>query len=107
MFFLAPETLARLEARLRPLLSRLPALLTVQLYSLGRQRFNATFHRHLPTDPFDPRGLSRTLWGLEFRSPIGNAAGMFKAGDGYALAATQGAGAYLAGTTTARPRAAT
>lgn len=104
MFFLAPETLARLEARLRPVLTRLPPLLAVQLYSLGRRRFIASFHRYLPPEPFDPRGLGRTLWGLELRSPIGNAAGMFKTGEGYALAATQGAGAYLAGTTTAWPR---
>ncbi|MBK9250009.1 MAG: hypothetical protein IPM69_18365 [Ignavibacteria bacterium] len=41
---------------------------------------------------------------MRFRSPIFNAAGMFKNGDGYELVARQGAGAYLAGTTTGSVR---
>ena len=45
------------------------------------------------------------MWGIEFRSPIFNAAGLFKNGEGYSLVAREGAGAYLAGTATANPRA--
>jgi dihydroorotate dehydrogenase len=48
--------------------------------------------------------FSKTLWGLKFNSPLFNAAGMFKYGEGYYTVAMQGAGAYLAGTTTDSPR---
>ncbi|MEL7061523.1 MAG: hypothetical protein AAGN46_15975, partial [Acidobacteriota bacterium] len=51
-----------------------------------------------------PPEAETTLWGLRFRAPLANAAGMFKKGEGFRLAARQGAGAYLAGTTTATPR---
>ena len=45
------------------------------------------------------------MWGdMVFRSPLLNAAGMFKQGEGRAVALAQGAGGYVAGTTTARPR---
>ena len=45
-----------------------------------------------------------TAWGLTFRYPLWNAAGMFKNGHGYQVVARQGAGAFVAGTTTSRPR---
>lgn len=99
------ETLARWDRRLRPLLTRLPPAFAVAVYSRGRRRFLESFSRELPPPAPVPEGLERTLWGLVFRSPILNAAGMFKHGEGYEVAARQGAGAYLAGTTTARPRA--
>tara|TARA_B100000609_G_C17209287_1_gene432825 strand:- start:606 stop:1601 length:996 start_codon:yes stop_codon:yes gene_type:complete len=51
-----------------------------------------------------PREAARTLWGIHFRSPLMNAAGMFKNAEGYQMVAAQGAGGYLLGTTTARPR---
>ncbi len=98
------ESLAARESRLRPLLTRLPPALAVRLYSFGRRRFLAAFARTPPQETFSPGGLERTLWGLRFRSPLSNAAGTFKNGEGYALAERQGAGAYLAGTTTDRPR---
>lgn len=44
-------------------------------------------------------------WGLEFQFPLWNAGGMFKVGEGYDVVAAQGAGAWVAGTTTSRPRA--
>ncbi len=99
-----PEVLAGFEARLRPLLTRLPPSLAVAIYSVGRKRFIAAFARRPPAESFAPQGLERELWGLSFRSPIANAAGMFKNGEGYEVAARQGAGAYLAGTTTHRRR---
>jgi dihydroorotate dehydrogenase len=101
---MSPETLARWEARLRPLLVRLPAPLAVRLYSAGRRPFLARLVADRP-EPYEPPWeLARTLWGLRFRAPLGNAAGMFKDGRGYELAWRQGAGFYLAGTTTALPR---
>ncbi len=101
---MGPELLAGFEAKLRPLLTRLPPALAVAAYSLGRRRFLATFARRPPVRARAPRGLERTLWGLRFRAPITNAAGMFKNGEGYEVVARQGAGGYLAGTTTHRPR---
>lgn len=99
-----PEVLARWESRLRPLLVRLPPLLAVRLYSRGRRRFLDRLFAERPTPYAPPPELARTLWGLAFRSPLGNAAGMFKNAQGYDLSWRQGAGYYLAGTTTSRPR---
>lgn len=48
-----------------------------------------------------PDKVRRKFWGLDFNCPIFNAAGMFKKGEGYYTVASQSAGAYLAGTTTA------
>ena len=97
--------LARVEAGLRPLFTRLPPSWAVGLYSRGRRRFLPLFAAQPPRlARLPPAALGVELWGLQFRSPIFNAAGMFKNGEGYTLAARQGAGAYLAGTTTARPR---
>lgn len=97
--------LARLDAKLRPLAVRLPPGLAVRLYSAGRRRFLDALIAERPEPYEPPRELSRTLWGLRFRSPLGNAAGMFKNGRGYELCWRQGAGYYLAGTTTAAARA--
>lgn len=101
---LSTPTLARWEARLRPTLVRMPPALAVRLYSAGRERFLAALVAERPEPYEPPAALERTLWGLRFRSPLGNAAGMFKRGEGYELAWRQGAGYWLAGTTTARPR---
>lgn len=97
--------LARWERRLRPLLTRLPRSWAVRLASAGRRRFSAALARcHPATQRSVPAGLGVTLWhGLRFRAPLINAAGMFKNGGGHALALAQGAGGYLAGTTTAQP----
>lgn len=97
--------LSAVESLLRPALVRLPPRLAVGLYSKGRRQFVESFARERPRRRFEPPAeLATTAWGLEFRSPLGNAAGLFKAGDGYAAVAAQGAGFYLAGTTTATPR---
>lgn len=97
-------SLARLEACIRPFSTRLPSPWVVRVFSRGRKAFLERFAaaRHFRT--FRPIGRERTLWGVRFRSPIMNAAGMFKNGEAYAVVARQGAGAYLAGTTTGRPR---
>ena len=97
--------MARLEAGFRPFLTRLPPSLAVRLYSRGRGVFLPRLAATPPRQAFVPSAeLAITLWGVKFRSPILNAAGMFKNGEGYALVARQGAGAYLAGTTTGRER---
>ncbi|MEM1205223.1 MAG: hypothetical protein AAGN66_18490 [Acidobacteriota bacterium] len=95
---------AAVEGRLRPFLSHLPPSLLVRLYSRGRSTFLGTFASSRPRRAYSPEGLGRTLWGLRFQAPLMNAAGMFKNGEGYAVVARQGAGAFLAGTTTHRPR---
>lgn len=74
------------------------------LYSRGRRFFLQRFFAESPPPVATPAALARTLWGLSFRSPLGNAAGLFKHGEGYDLVARQGAGSYLAGTTTGHPR---
>jgi len=98
--------LARADRLLRPAVVRLPGGLAVRLYSAGRDRFlKRLVAEGEALDPITPPPeLARALWGIQFRSPLGNAAGMFKNGQGYALCANQGAGYYLAGTTTAHPR---
>ncbi len=101
---MSPETLARWEGRLRPLLVALPPSWVVRLYSGGRRRFLERLVGERPAPYRPPPSLARTLWGLRFRAPLGNAAGMFKNGAGYELAARQGAGFFLAGTSTSRPR---
>lgn len=101
---LEPERLAILEGRLRPLLVRLPTAVALRLYSHGRRRFLARLSRRPPRAPFVPAGYERSLWGLRFRSPLFNAAGMWKRGEGAELCHRQGAGAYLAGTTTHKLR---
>lgn len=96
--------LARGEGYLRPLLVRLPPALAIRLYSQGRLRVLGLLAHERPLARRVPDGLGRELWGLRFRSPILNAAGMWKKGDGGLLALRQGAGGFLAGTTTHQER---
>ncbi len=97
--------LAKVEAGLRPLLTRLPPSWAVRLYSRGRRHFLPFLAGSSPGSAYTPpEALAVELWGIRFRAPILNAAGLFKNGEGYELVARQGAGGYLAGTTTARER---
>ena len=99
------SALARLEGYIRaPLTAALPPALVVKLYSSQRVRFLKWFTNERPAQCIPPAHLSRTVWGLKFRAPLFNASGMFKNGDGYELSYLQGAGSYLAGTTSALPR---
>ncbi|MEM9291125.1 MAG: hypothetical protein AAGD01_05565 [Acidobacteriota bacterium] len=98
------QDFAHFDEMLRPLLVRLPPRVPVTLYSYGRQLFLAVLVEERPKPYQPPARWERELWGLRFRSPVGNAAGMFKNGEGYELVAAQGAGFYLCGTTTATPR---
>lgn len=99
----ALEVLARLEHRLRPSLSALSPMVATRLFSTGRTVFAKRFANERPkqrTPEIDPVHA----WGLTFRFPLWNAAGMFKYGEGYEVVSRQGAGAYVAGTTTSRAR---
>lgn len=101
------EQLAAWEGRFRPLVRWMPANLAIRLYSRGRRHFLQRFANGVPEKPSSmPTGSdhSRNLWGIDFRFPLFNAAGMFKNGEAYDVVAQQGAGAYLAGTTTGQPR---
>ncbi|MEK6852381.1 MAG: hypothetical protein AABX59_00735 [Nanoarchaeota archaeon] len=94
-------TLARWESKLRPLATTLPPRTVVESYSKGRLEFLAMLKGEIPSETYTPpENLSRTLWGIKFRSPIMNSAGMFKNGECYEMIARQGAAAYLGGTGT-------
>ena len=93
--------LAKWEHRLRPLITKLPSKTIVSLYSKGRLDFLEKLKGEIPEEPYIPlEEFGRTLWGIRFRSPIMNSAGMFKNGECYPLSAFQGAGAYIGGTGT-------
>lgn len=99
------ELLAKVDSAVRPLAAGLPPKAFTKLYSSSR----AWFLKRLVAESFSPHEvpaeLERTLWDIRFRSPIFNAAGMFKEGHGYGAMSAQGAGAFLSGTTTSAPRA--
>ncbi|MCS7000803.1 MAG: hypothetical protein NZ481_07995 [Candidatus Kapabacteria bacterium] len=100
------ELLARIDAHLRPaIVAMLPPRFAVAFYSWARQvGISALAHSRVPEPYLPPPTAARQVWGITFRSPLFNAAGMFKNGEGYMVAYLQGAGAYLVGTTTALPR---
>ncbi len=99
------ENFAKFDSFFRPKLISLPFLIAARLYSPSRK----FFIKHLGKQKFAEMvkisgEYKQTLWGIEFGVPLFNAAGMFKSGDGYYAMASQGAGAFLAGTTTSSPR---
>ncbi len=90
---------------LLPLLSKLPAYWQIRLASWGRLEFMHNFIQHHPKESIIPHPkYAITMWGIEFRAPLANSAGMFKNGEGYDTVAALGAGAYIGGTSTANPR---
>jgi dihydroorotate dehydrogenase len=92
---------AGIDYKMRPLISMLPAKWVTWYYSKGRREFTDLLKKEAIENPyFPPESLSRTLWGLNFRTPLMNAAGMFKNGECYELSFAQGAGGYLGGTGT-------
>lgn len=99
------ELTARLEHKLRKTICHtLPTSLSTKIYSSSRPYFLKAFFKQKPKSIAIPKELERTLWGIKFRSPVFNAAGMFKNGEAYELVKKQGAGAYLSGTSTSLPR---
>jgi dihydroorotate dehydrogenase len=100
------ETLAKFDDICRGAIVKFfPPKLSTKLYSTGRKQFIKYLTAQVPRSYDVPVELGKTCWGIKFQSPILNAAGMFKNGEGYEVCAAQGAGAYLAGTTTALARA--
>jgi len=100
-----PTTLAKADRILRPALTKLPPHMVVHFYSKGRLHFLKKLKDKIPEESFTPlKNLEKSLWGLKFRTPIMNAAGMFKNGECYEMVSRQGAGAYLGGTGTWNPR---
>lgn len=98
-------TLAHWESKLRPFVTQLPPKIVVSQYSKGRLDFLAKLKEEVPSETYIPQeNFSRELWGIRFRAPIMNSAGMFKNGECYEMVAKQGAGAYLGGTGTWNPR---
>lgn len=99
------ELMAKSDAAFRPIVSKLPARLNSAIYSNGRKLFLSRFADDVPQTPFVPAAEHNLkLWDLNFGCGLFNAAGMFKLGEAYEVVAKQGAGAYLAGTTTSQPR---
>lgn len=99
------EKLSKLESRFRPFLSSLGGLRSISFYSNQKKKFLKKFAKdHLNFDPIEISGNSVKLWDIEFNLPIFNAAGMFKYAEAYYTVAKQGAGGWLAGTTTGKPR---
>ncbi|MCL5991867.1 MAG: hypothetical protein M1419_07170 [Bacteroidetes bacterium] len=95
------EILSLAEYKIRPVITKLPPSIVTNIYSPARKAFIKLLARETRTGTYmPPESEARTLWGIRFNSGIFNAAGMFKHGEGYYTAASQGAGAYLAGTST-------
>jgi len=95
------ELLANIEHRLRPFIIKLPPKSATALFSTGRKLFISMLANDRPNERIIiPNKETKVLWSIKFNSPLFNAAGMFKRGEGYYTVAKQGAGAYLAGTTT-------
>ena len=99
------ELLAKSEFALRSAAALLPPSVVVRSFTAGRNMFLPRFAHDVPREQFiPPPEQAVAAWGLTFRLPIWNAAGMFKKGYGYDMVAAQGAGAFVAGTTTSRAR---
>ena len=95
------EILSLAEYKIRPFVTKLPPSIVTNIYSPARKAFIKLLTREIRTGTYiPPESESRTLWGIKFNTGIFNGAGMFKHGDGYYTVASQGAGAYLAGTST-------
>jgi dihydroorotate dehydrogenase len=87
--------------KLKFFVSKLPPKRAVEVYSIGRQIFLKQLESEAPRESYVPqKDLNRKLWGIDFRTPLFNSAGMFKDFRYYDLAFKQGAGAYLVGTLT-------
>lgn len=99
------ENFAKLDSFFRPKLISLPFLFAARVYTPGRKFFVKKLGQQKLASPIRIDDKYRqTFWGIEFSAPLFNAAGMFKSGEGYYAMASQGAGAFLAGTTTSAPR---
>lgn len=100
------ERLAKLDRVIRPLASMLSPGFYIDFYSRARRDFLMRLSQDEPHNlNLDSWIKPVKIWDIDFNNNIFNAAGMFKSGKGYKLCAYQGAGAWLAGTSTSHPRA--
>ncbi|GAB1370042.1 quinone-dependent dihydroorotate dehydrogenase [Candidatus Kapaibacterium sp.] len=99
------ERLAKLDGIMRPVLSNFSPKFYIDFYSKGRKEFLDRLVNETPKN-IDVSSWSNPIkvWDIKFNNCIFNAAGMFKKGKGYEVVASQGAGAWLCGTTTSQPR---
>ncbi len=98
------EFISKVDKKLRkPFVHNFPSF-SCFAYSYFRKPFIHRLIMEKPSQIHLPENLRVKLWGIDFRSPLFNAAGMFKDGKGYHLACLQSAGAFLAGTVTPKPR---
>lgn len=98
------ETLAKLDSYTRPAFVQNFPSFSCFAYSYFRKLFLNLLLGEYPKPVSISDELKIKLWGITFRTPLFNAAGMFKDGRGYQLANSQYAGAFLAGTVTPKPR---
>jgi len=99
------ELIAKTEKKIRPWMAHLPPKLYITTYSRFRNTFLRNFVNCIPKSKIEIGQEHKVkLWDIEFNSPLFNAAGMFKLGAGYRKVYMLGAGAFLAGTSTATPR---
>lgn len=99
------QILTKFDNFARPLVLKLPSYFPTYIYSYGRKVFlNKLFHS-IPNEKVKlPPENKQEFLGLEFQSNLFNAAGIFKEVYGYELCYRQGAGAFLIGTITPKPR---
>lgn len=98
------EFISKSDRSIRQIASKLSPSIYIALYSYGRKLFLKLLSQEEPIAFKAPEQFKLKLWELEFACPLFNSAGIFKTGEGYKTVALQGAGAYLAGTTTSLPR---
>lgn len=95
------EILAKSDKPLRKHILKISPKYSILFYSYLRKPFlKMLAEEHIDEKQIIHNGYTKTLWDLDFNLPVFNAAGMFKTGEGYEMVARQGAGAFLAGTTT-------
>lgn len=99
------QILTKFDNLLRPLVLKLPSYIPVLVYSYGRKFFLNQLFNSIPAEKVIlPPECKQEYLGLEFQSNLFNAAGIFKEVYGYELCYRQGAGAFLVGTITPKPR---
>ncbi len=98
------EVLAKLDTFFRAGLVQNFPYFSCFAYSYFRKYFLNRLKEEIPKPIRISEELKIKLWGITFRTPLFNAAGMFKDGRGYQLAYSQCAGAFLAGTVTPNPK---
>jgi dihydroorotate dehydrogenase len=97
------EKIASKDTAIRGNIAKLHPYFLTFAYTYGRKIFLNLLSKDKPKNKFIPQEkFHEKLWGLVFNCGLFNAAGMFKKGESYYTVAAQGAGAYLAGTTTAK-----